>query len=201
MISLILMNEHAKYSCSKWNKNKLSRCYHRWRYLRLVKRHISGAEHQRKMLSYRRGNRKINTYPWPYNDMDFAAWAEEHDETTLVTDPSNCVIRHNTSYVAYKIYEVTGKWPRPLQKGQIVKAEDWPALLAKNGYTEKASEQEITLASRGFYVGIDAKTDKIIWYERFTGSKYGLVECSAYHGGTFKHDFVMLRNFTWIRIQ
>lgn len=191
------VNCYAIAACS--SKNSLVRWYFKWRYHRVANKYAAAND---KARSYRRGNRKVNTYPWPYSDPEFATWIEDGAKTTM--DPSNCVIRSDVSYCAYKIYEATGKWLKPLRKGQVTSARDWPEILTANGYTEVANEQQIIIANRGYYVGIskaEGGNIRCCWYEHYTGSQYGLVEVSTYANGSFKHDLVMLRNYTWIRIQ
>lgn len=197
MMTLKKANLCAKFSCSKWNKIKISRAYHRWRLHRMVDKYANKS--QRKTDSRKMCDWYFNTYPWPYSDLEFANWKESNmpDESTLVLDPSNCIIKHDTSYCAYKIYEVTGKWPHPLQKDEVVRREDWLQFLTAAGY-EKVKEEEVLNNRQCHYVGIGRN---IIWFERVMDSHYGLIEGSTYDDRSFKRDLVILKDFIWIKIR
>lgn len=108
-----------------------------------------------------------NTYPWPYSDPKFAPWEEDDQpETyTLVSDPAGFVIRRSTSYVAWKIFELTGRWPLERgDEGKIFHAKYWQEFLALNGYNKVVAQPE-----RGrHYVGIipsEGEFGQVVWFE------------------------------------
>lgn len=109
-----------------------------------------------------------NTYPWPYSDPKFAPWEEDdRPETyTLVSDPAGFVIRRSTSYVAWKIFELTGRWPLERgDEGKIFHAKYWQEFLRLNGYDQIV---ERPLRRRRRYVGIipdEGEFGQVVWFE------------------------------------
>lgn len=90
-----------------------------------------------------------NTYPEPYRSA-----AQDS-----MTDPSTCYNRECVSYCAWKINEVTGKWPR---RTGGMNARDWVARLSENGYREVAAPQ-----NGGKYVGVTTAGTygHVVWFE------------------------------------
>ena len=78
MSTLERVNSWAQKSCTKWNKNRLSRIFFRRRYRKVAKKYWKSPDHRRLIARYQEGARYINTYPWPYKDPGFANW-EEND--------------------------------------------------------------------------------------------------------------------------
>lgn len=109
----------------------------------------------------------VNTYPRPYSDPNFAPWEEDDREEsyTLITDPANFVIRRSTSYVAWKIFELTGRWPLERgNEGKIFHAKYWQEFLRLNG-----CDKIVTQPERGhYYVGIipsEGEFGQVVWFE------------------------------------
>lgn len=125
-----LANFCAKNSVSKWNSNCFLRLLCRKGYQALgelcINAHAARAE---------RGSCQ-NTYPWPYVCEEFANWPEEADVAlgyTLICDPAGFVIRRSPSYIALKMRELHGKWPK-LPDGWHPHAKEWRQYLRRLGY-------------------------------------------------------------------
>lgn len=91
-----------------------------------------------------------NTYPDPYRSAP----------QDSMTDPSTCYNRECVSYVAWKIKELTGNWPR---RTGSMNAKYWVQRLAENGYTKVVDRPQ----NGGRYVGVsEAGTyGHVIWFE------------------------------------
>lgn len=180
-------------------------------------------EHQHKIEVYSCGYRNVNTYPWPYSDPDFASWPEisDPDSSTLVLDQSGFVVKHSTSYCAYKIFEATGKWPKasrtyrwflrtsaklPGERNDgKFEAKDWVQFLDEAGYNRVLSPTQLTNDFR--CVGIDpnkGESGMVVWFESI---RYGevtrgkFVEYSTYLNGKYVYEsFGEPQNFTWVAI-
>lgn len=126
------------------------------------------------------GRGDANTYVDPYRS---AA------PDTLI-DPSTCYNRECVSYVACKIAQATGNWPR--RTGDM-NAKNWIYRLPENGYRQVAAPVE-----GGKYVGIlpQGTYGHALWYEYGnTISEYNYV---------YAHDFSMrminLSQYVWFEI-
>lgn len=91
-----------------------------------------------------------NTYPEPY--------CSKPQDSML--DPSKCWNRECVSYCAWKIAELTGKWP--VRTGSM-NAKNWIARLAENGYSKVVANPE----NGGKYIGVsEAGTyGHVVWFE------------------------------------
>ena len=91
----------------------------------------------------------VNTYPEPYR---FAA------KDTKV-DPSTCYNRECVSYVAWKIAEATGAWPK--RTGDM-NAKNWIYRLPSWGYKKVSAPK-----NGGLYVGVltSGKYGHVVWFE------------------------------------
>lgn len=194
----VLANFLAKYALPRWNK-----C----RPLRKVCRSMLYAMCRLYAAHWRSEFKDVigtgwtcNTYPWPYSDPKFAPWEEDdRPETyTLVSDPAGFVIRRSTSYVAWKIFELTGRWPLERgNEGKIFHAKYWQEFLALNGYDKVVAQPE----HGRHYVGIipsEGEFGQVVWYEGVYKGKY---MASTYLN--FRHE--LDRNYdinqaTWIEI-
>lgn len=111
-----------------------------------------------------------NTYPWPYSDPRFADWEEDDrgKTYTLISDQAGFVIRRSTSYVAWKIYELTGRWPTERgSDGEIFHAKYWQKFLGLNGFTKFVARPE----PGKHYVGIipdEGEFGQVVWFEGMT---------------------------------
>lgn len=92
----------------------------------------------------------INTYIEPYRSKP---------QDSLV-DPSTCYNRECVSYIAWKIFELTGKWPT---RTGGMNANQWIQRLAENGYTKVVSKPQ----NGGKYVGVTEQGTygHVIWFE------------------------------------
>lgn len=165
MRTLMMANFLARYSTRKWNRSRILRVMCRLLYRKMGELYIFW---HRVAHGGHGDGWPINTYPWPYVDPRFAPW-EENDticDYTLVTDSANFVIRRSASYVAWKIFELTGRWikKREDRSGGSCHAKDWQKLLALNGYDEVVEYPE-----RGHnYVGILSHYGElglVVWFE------------------------------------
>lgn len=179
-------NFFAKYSTVRWNRVRALRVLCQKAYQRMAMRYIKSSAQHEVSQSYLLGGDCVNTYPWPYRDSNFAAWMEadrtsrelsrRKREDALVVDHLQFVVRHPTSYCAWKIYEQTGRWLRR-PAGFQWHARYWQELLATNGFKETVAGEGIK--PEHHYVGIlpDVGEDGlVVWFERptMTCSKDGL---------------------------
>lgn len=137
-------NFFAKYSCMRWNKNRRLRKLCREIYRGMAEFYVRYSPEQRRRRNRSHKFRDANTYPWPYRERDFANWElDDSDEGyNLISDSSGFVIRHSTSFCAWKLRELTGKWPkRP--DGKRYDAKNWVEYLERLGYTKVLSRDEL----------------------------------------------------------
>lgn len=220
-----LANFFAKYSVDRWNHSRLLRALCRFVYRVMGAVYIffshdkyflggcSRSEFEPDFTTIR-----DDTYPWPYRELDFARWDEDNaiGSYTLVSDPAGFVIRHSTSYCAWKIRELTGHWPKRRQPGVIYHAKNWQAFLAENGYTTVIDSPANAIFQN--CVGIDpdhGEFGQLYWYERprFARTDGSSVQCtgfycSTYEAGTFLRfyqsiclDLEAAKKLTWIVIR
>ena len=198
---LKLANCHALLSDSTFNKNALSRRYHHWRYCRIAEHEFRTRKHQAEITSYFSGERRLNTYVFPFSNPDFAPWSDYPSPTAIARDPSGCPVRSSTSYCAYKIRELTGSWPKSSSE-QAPPARDWRAFLAAAGYSTILPADVVPRVD-GHYVGIAphlGSSGLVVWYEGFSGSRPGSVQVSTYLN--HKHFFAAedWRQYLWVEI-
>ena len=201
---IVAANLAAKKSCRRWNKNPLSRKANRASYRKMAKSYWSSEAHQKLIAEYKSGDHFINTYPWPYSDNSFADWPESSAKNTysLISDQSGFVIRHSTSYCAWKIFECNGVWPRRITRERM-DAKDWLKFLSEAGYARviKATEP---LQKGHHYVGVDPRYGKfglVVWLEDFDEGFNGwVVEYSTYLNGCYTYCSSDRNDFTWVQI-
>lgn len=92
----------------------------------------------------------VNTYIEPYR-------SKPQDS---ILDPSTCYNRECVSYTAFKIFELTGKWPT---RTGGMNAKYWVQRLAENGYTKIVDKPQ----NGGKYVGVTEQGTygHVIWFE------------------------------------
>lgn len=185
MQMLDLANFFAKYSCPKWNQNRLLRKICRTGYQRLSQKWIQRREARLRRPVRHRPPRKLadhaikiapedwhNTYPWPYREEQFADWEADDSpqEYNLISDPSGFVIRHSTSYCAWKIREATGRWP--MQHGdswQRFDAKNWEEFLKLNHGRRITADSDMSFIADSYgYVGIlpqQGEYGQVVWLE------------------------------------
>lgn len=123
-----------------------------------------------------------NTYPEPLRSA-----AQDS-----MTDPSTCYNRECVSYCAWKIKELTGKWP--IRTGGM-NAKYWVERLAENGYRNVVAKPQ----NGGKYVGVSAagQYGHVVWFEEGeTISEYNY----STRGG-FSVRIVNLAAYNWVEIQ
>lgn len=137
MVKIKTVNRWAQLSCARWNKNRFMRRYFRKKYQNQANKYLRSSEYKAKRKEYKKGY-AVNTYPYPYSDPEFANWPESDDENdySLISDQSGFVVKDALSYVAFKIFEVTGKWPKRKSKKRF-DAKNWIAFLEEAGYNHK----------------------------------------------------------------
>ena len=204
MIVLVkIANFLAKHSCSKWNS---------FRPTRIVCRKLYRALADIPFIDcgpYESCGNISNTYPWPYRDKRFAAWPEEKD--ALVSDSSNMVVRHATSYCAWKIRETIKWWPNiPI----IPKSQEHAAEIAKRERPHDAKYWCEFLESQGAwraatlcdgqrYVGVNPNYGEyglVVWFERLVDNDSTRALVSTYLRGAFCCRNVTIGDFTWYEI-
>lgn len=109
-----------------------------------------------------------------------------------LVDPSTCYNRECVSYVAWKIFELTGKWPT---RTGSMNARHWVQRLAENGYTKVVTRPQ----NGGKYVGVTEQGTygHVIWFE-FDNvvSEYNY----SIRGG-FDTRTVNLNAYKWVEIK
>lgn len=156
--------------------------------------------------------------PWPYCDPRFASWEEA--DGTLVTDPANFVIRHSTSYCAWRIRELTGKWPTNRVKprneahAQEIRNRERPHdakywlefLQAQDCYLGVVDADYITQHPNHHYIGVDPNCGEyglVIWFENLAydiQNQRTLAVVSTYRNQCYLQDSVHFADFTWVKI-
>lgn len=212
--ALNIANSEARKSCSNWNYwgpldstlGKFSRRRHRRKY-RAIAESFAAMEscllHTQPQLA---DSRKIDTYPWPYCDHNFAYWAENDDARhyTLISDPSGFAIRHSTSYCAWKICEATGHWPRRVTPRRF-DAKDW---LRTEDYQQGFLPEAGFYSVRGVpepgshYVGINPEFGEfgtVVWYEG-PHPDYGYVYLSTYRNGEYFFGYDDWNSYLWVYV-
>lgn len=122
-----------------------------------------------------------NTYPEPYRS---------HPKDYYI-DPSTCYSRECVSYTAWKIREITGKWPK--RTGDM-NAKNWTYRLSSWGYKRVAAPK-----AGGKYVGVlpYGLYGHVVWFESGTTvSEYNW----TYVGG-YDTRRVRLADFVWYEIK
>lgn len=91
----------------------------------------------------------VNTYPEPYRSAP---------KDSLI-DPSTCYSRECVSYIAYKIKEATGAWPK--RTGDM-NAKEWIHRLPSWGFKKVSAPK-----NGGLYVGVltSGKYGHVVWFE------------------------------------
>lgn len=221
-----LANYCAKMSCTKWNrsvwepKTRLGKAYKKAvvdKIYRMSRRHyrrkyqyMAQTAAESKGLEMRfwtpgvaatSGAVMPNTYPWPYNDRHFADWEESDDPDgySLISDPSGCVVKYATSYCAWKICELTGKWPQRKTRVRM-DAKNWVGFLLEAGYGTVVDLPDLG----GHYVGINPQEGEwglVVWYEKHTPSGISVSSYvdKMYRVWTIKADDA-LNKFIWVQI-
>ena len=209
-LSLDEINHWARMSCTRWNKRsgffgKISRWWHREKYRKAAKRTCASPKHQVEVSRYKGGDYERNTYPWPYSAPRFADWSESDDpkDYSLISDQSGCVVKNATSYVAYKISELTGEWPERMVKKRY-DAWDWLIFLAQAGYVDTTFEP----LPGHHYVGILNDTAEnrslyewglVVWAEKIPDDG-GPIKVSTYMDKAHKMLTVGADEYTWVEI-
>ena len=218
--ALNLANHCAEMSCERWNSSswepktkfgkaikagiidkiyQLSRSFYRNRYWEMSDVVRESTERQMWVNILKRSpNSCLNTYPWPYASHGFANWVPEPD--TSVLDPSGLVVKTCTSYCAWKICELKGKWPKVKNLIHEIQPKNWQYYLMLLGYDEIVEAPE----PGHHYVGIDPHFDDhgiVVWYERKSvkgGVVFTTYRDREFHAGVIKEENVNLH--IWIRI-
>ena len=191
------LNAWAKMSCARWNKNPLTRKINRKRYRNAAEDWCRSSEYK-QLIRHRRNGDIVNTYPFPYNDPEFANWEEDDtpDGYSLISDQSGCVIRYSTSYCAWKIFETTGVWPQKTSNERL-DAKRWQQFLYEAGYHQICTELRIGCN----YVGIDPTYGEwglVVWVEELQSDK---VLVSSYVNKKFKVWTVDPKDYLWVQIK
>ena len=206
-------NCYARNSCSRWNgpKNeferkylgrffRLSRKWNRERYCMMARKSWTTDKHQYIIDRYKRGDININTYPWPFCHPYFADWEEsdKHGDCSLVYDPSGCVVKYSTSYVAWKIFEETGRWPQKKSRTRM-NADRWQLFLMEAGYAKYVR----TPIKGHHYVGIDVDSGEhgiVVWFEKEAENQPGYCWVSTYFDKQYIFGPARINHYDWVQI-
>lgn len=148
-------NFFAKNSCSAWQSS---------RPIRIISRKIY------------RFVMEAGAKEYPYADMNFANWPESDEDGSysLVSDSCGFVIRRSPSYIAWKIKQTTGKWPKLPVPGKRAPGEHsfdakhWDEVLEFNGWQRLGNPREFSVLDGVPYVGIIAdwgEFGQLVWLE------------------------------------
>ena len=190
------VNKWAKKSCTKWNKNRLTRRHYREKYRNAAKEFWESSSFQEVIRFYKEMDRHTNTYPWPYRDENFANWEEDDSKGnyTLVCDNAGFVVKNSASYCAWKISELTGKWPTRPDFMESCDAKHWHQLLFHNNYRNTVKRPE----PGKHYVGIassQGEHGECVWFEGFDDGD-GRVECANDTGGKIVYSTYRDKKYT-----
>ena len=200
---LVAINREMALSTKMFNHSifgGLSRNLHRANYRGLAEDWIRSKEHLRMVEQYLiLGDRELDTYPAAYSHPKIATWNEDDSDKnySLISDPALFVIRHSTSYCAYKIREVMGKWPlRCLH--ERYDAKDWDKFLDED---QKFPLCEGGPECWGFYVGVEQDTTsefgEVVWFEGEADKSTGMVLVSTYRIRHHWTLYVKPENYHW----
>lgn len=200
MVTLEEVNKMAMKSCPRWNSLKLSRRMYRAKYRGVAEAYWNSPEHQSLIQQYKDGW-LVDTYPWPYSDPGFANWEEDSSDEgySLISDQSGCVVKYATSYVAWKIFEATGKWPQKTTAKRL-DAKKWVQFLSEAGYKTIVKKLE----PDGKYVGINPNIGKwglVVWYEYTVDTPIEEACVSTYENKLFTIRFVRTSEYVWVKIR
>lgn len=200
-LTLKQVNNFARYSCSKWCPNRALRRHNRELYRAAAETYWRSEKHQVLIGRYKSGERKLDTYPWPYCDPGFADWKEcnRDDSYTLISDQSGFVVKHCTSYVAWKIFETTGEWPQRKAK-RTYHAQDWVRFLSDAGYKTVVEKP----SGDGYYVGVNPRKGdygEVVWYEYPNYVVDNLVYVSTYRKKQYVYEIELVDMYTWVKIK
>ncbi len=171
---ITIANIFARFSCPMWMPfwpvRYICRKIYRWlaenTYLyRRALRKMGFCNEQLANLSKLRFD--VDTYPPLYADLDFAPWDEVADPDNpkrynLISSRSGCVIRYPTDYCAHKIFELTGQYPRRLDKERH-DSKDWVKFLANAGYDTIVDRPH----TGHHYVGVipgEGEFGQVVWF-------------------------------------
>ena len=110
----------------------------------------------------------VDTYPWPYRESWFADWEETDKKEcySLVGDHAGFIVKHSTSYCAWKINELTRSWPERPKCMHDCSAAHWHRLLFLNGF-----RNTVKRPSPGrHYIGIMPSHydhGEVVWFEGY----------------------------------
>ena len=201
MVTLEEVNKMAMKSCPRWNSLKHDRRLYKAKYQGIAEAYWNSPEHQ-EIIQQSKDGWIVNTYPWPYSDPGFANWEEDCSDEgySLVSDQSGCIIKYSTSYVAWKIFEATGKWPQKTTAKRL-EARKWLQFLREAGYKIIVNKPE----PNGKYVGVNPYVGKwgiVVWYE-FTEPGTPIEEAcvSTYENKQFTIKYIRTSEYTWVKIK
>ena len=126
-----------------------------------------------------------NTYPEPYRSAP----------KDYYVDPSTCYSRECTSYCAWKIREVKGKWP---PRTGDMNAKNWIYRLPSWGYGKVAKPK-----AGGKYVGVrtDGVYGHVVWFEGMSGSNVKISEYNYNYIGGYGTRTINPAGYIWYEIK
>lgn len=200
------VNKWAKNSCPRYCSSKTKRSFYEALYLAVVESFIKSPLQKELSEETLSGDFRCNSYPWPFCHADFANWPEHHSQKyySLVTDRSGCIVKHDTSYIAWKIREVTGSWPEKTEKIKFTYS-DWIQFLANSGYSYISTTPKRHHKYVGIYESPKEEETVAVWFEvskpdwENHGDKPVIV--TTYLDKKFKVLRVRPQKFTWVKIK
>ena len=199
------VNKWAMNSCPRYCNSKARRSFYQTLYLTVVESFIKTPMQKEITEETLAGKYWCNSYPWPYCQPEFANWPEHHSKQyySLVTDLSGCIVKHDTSYIAWKIREATGEWPTETDKIKFTEF-DWILFLANSGFHEIAEAPK----RKHKYVGVYSTNQKEtvgVWYEKAELNEQEYkgkpIIVTTYLDKEFKVLRVNPKKFTWVKIK
>ena len=158
----------SKNSVTMFQERRLIRGLCRASYLLLADLYCAFSPQFIKQQNLAEKGEIVDTYPWPFCTSWFADWEEvsEKNHYSLVSDRAGFVVKHSTSYCAWKIDEFTGsRLTRPRCMTDC-SAAHWHRLLFFNDY-----RNTVKRPSPGrHYIGIMPsryKYGEVVWFEGF----------------------------------
>ena len=150
----------------------------------------------------------VDTYPWPYRERWFADWEEDEARGTAVLDANGFIVRHDTSYCAWKVYEAVGAYILCPDGASGSDASIWRRLLSDAGFLcvldrPQPGRPHIGISNRL------SRNPEVIWYEGYDSGlgsidreidTDGYVIFTTYRDGKYFIGTTPADRYTWIQV-
>lgn len=204
-----IVNFYARNSVTAFQKKRYLRKLSRLCYQAISNFYCAVSPEYIRHQRMQDGGALIDTYPWPYREAWFADWEEDSNPDTysLVGDTAGFVIKHSTSYCAWKIFEFNNSWLKRTARLHSHDAKHWHCLLFYNGYSNTVKRPEPGKK----YIGIAASKGvhgEVVWFEGFddgysvdhTNDTGGRIIYSTYRDKEYTIGAALDEWYVWVEI-